>query len=332
MQAGDNLGYVAGTLDVAQMLSGVPGLSDAAHSLVTEQVANLDSKDMSLRVWQRLAQRCDHWLREPQAQGIVITHGTDTLEETAYFLQQVLPAALMARKPVVLTCAMRPATSAHPDGPQNILDAITLAQDARAQGVLVVCAGRIHSALQVQKVHPYRLDAFDSGEAGPMGLIEEARVRWLNVAATSSPGPAAHAIEAAALAPGNSAIEKLTALAVWPRVEIVFSHALADGLIVDALLAHPGRAEDGGTLSGIVVAGTGNGSVHRELEAALLRAQQAGIRVVRATRCPYGSVLRTETAALPDFTRLSPVKARVALLLELAGLRDGGFSHSEMAA
>ena len=105
--------------------------------------------------------------------GYVILHGTSTLEETAYFLSRVLTG----HQPVVLTCAMRPASALSPDGPQNLLDALTVSRQAQA-GVFVVCGGCVHSAAYVQKVHPYRLDAFSSGDAGPVGFVEEGRVRW----------------------------------------------------------------------------------------------------------------------------------------------------------
>src|SRR4051794_9743617 len=108
---GDNIGYTAGQVGVADLLGGIE--PPAGVTLVAEQVAQLDSKDMSFEVWQKLAQRCAHWLARPDVAGIVITHGTDTLEETAFFLHSVLAAT----KPVVLTCAMRPATALAPDGP-----------------------------------------------------------------------------------------------------------------------------------------------------------------------------------------------------------------------
>jgi L-asparaginase len=108
--------------------------------------------------------------------GVVVTHGTDTLEETAFFLQAVLPAALLANKPVVLTCAMRPATSLAPDGPQNVLDAVCVATADSACGVVVVCAGTIHGAVDVQKGHTYRVDAFNSGA---LGYIEEGTLRMV---------------------------------------------------------------------------------------------------------------------------------------------------------
>jgi len=143
------------------------------------QVAQVDSKDMRFDIWRTLARRVAHHLAQPQVAGVVITHGTDTLEETAYFLHAVLPAELVNAKPVVLTCAMRPASSLNPDGPQNLKDAVAVALSAGAHGVVVVCAGTVHGALEVQKTHTYRLDAFSSGDAGPLAYVEEGSVRLL---------------------------------------------------------------------------------------------------------------------------------------------------------
>lgn len=189
----DNLNYGAAQLGVTQLLAAVPNLSGvlSGRRLVAEQVAQIDSKDMSFSVWQQLAQRVTYHLAQVDVKGIVITHGTDTLEETAYFLHAVLPAQLIAAKPVVLTGAMRPASSAAPDGPQNLMDAVALAGTAGAAGVMAVCAGTVHAALDVQKVHGYRLDAFSSGDAGALGYVEEGAVRlvrnWPVVALAGSP-------------------------------------------------------------------------------------------------------------------------------------------------
>ena len=131
----DNVGYTAAQIGVAQLLSAVPPLVGLA--LESEQVAQLDSKDMDFATWQRLAQRVGHHLARVQVAGVVITHGTDTLEETAYFLQRVLAPS----KPVVLTAAMHPATALLADGPQNLLDAVTVAGLPGVQGVLVAMAG-----------------------------------------------------------------------------------------------------------------------------------------------------------------------------------------------
>ena len=287
---GDNLGYTAAQLRVEDLVASVPAL--AGLPLVPEQVAQVDSKDMTFEIWRDLAQRCSHWLAQPDVAGVVVTHGTDTLEETAFLLQAVLAPA----KPVVLTCAMRPATALAPDGPQNLLDAVSLAAWPGARGVVAVCAGTIHGARDVAKRHPYRLDAFGSGDAGPIGYVEERRVRLLR------DWP-----ELVGNAPAR--LRKFVQAKRWPRVEIVMSHAGAGGAIVQALL-------DQG-VDGIVVAGTGNGSVHRDLQAALRKAHDAGVTVVRSTRCAEGEVLARPNDVFPHSAGLSPVKARIALMLRL---------------
>jgi L-asparaginase len=293
--ASDNIGYTAAQVGVEQLAAAIPSLMKAGPVL-TEQVAQIDSKDMSFGVWALLAARVDHHLARADVQGIVITHGTDTIEETAFFLQTVCHSA----KPVVLTCAMRPANSLAPDGPQNVMDALAVARHPGASGVTVVCAGAIHSAIDVQKVHTYQLDAFNSGDAGPIGFIEEGTLRLIRYWPLAQVLPAQAAIQN---------IATLGNLPDWPRVEIVMNYAGASGAMVQALVAQG--------VQGLVVACTGNGTMHQTLEAALLQAQACGVRVVRATRCLNGRVLPKLGDLLPDSHGLSPVKARVALMLEL---------------
>ncbi len=295
----DNLTYTPAQIGVAQLLEAIPSLASLDVALACEQLAQLNSKDMSFPVWVQLAQRCAHWLAQDEVQGIVVTHGTDTLEETAYFLQSVLSAD----KPVVLTCAMRPATSVQSDGPQNLLDAVAVASLSGARGVLAVCAGTLHGARDVQKTHPYRLNAFSSGDAGPLGYLEEGVLRQLR---------------AWPVQPERSALtlmQQINTGTIWPRVEILLSYVGASGAMVDA--AQTGADK----LHGLVLAGTGNGNLHQEMDAAIGRAQAAGVKVVRATRCPEGRVLVKPGDPLADSQGLSPVKARVALMLDLLGAR-----------
>lgn len=294
--ASDHTGYTAAQVGIAQLVEAVPALAEGPCDLLTEQVAQIDSKDMSFAVWARLAARVSHFLAQPEVQGIVVTHGTDTLEETAWLLH----ALLNPGKPVVLTCAMRPATALAPDGPQNLLDAVAVAAHPGARGVLAVCAGVIHGALDVQKVHTYRLNAFSSGDAGPVGYVEEGRLRLVRnwPEATVDPVPAAI----------QKVVEQQDGLS-WPRVEIVMNYAGAGAGVVQALLA--------GGVQGLVVAATGNGTLHHDLEAALLEAQATGVRVVRATRCLEGRVLSRHDDVIADSQGLSPVKARVDLMLQL---------------
>lgn len=287
--ATDAVGYTAAQLGVAQLVAAVPALASAP--IECEQVAQLDSKDMDFATWQQLAQRCAFHLARADVAGVVVTHGTDTLEETAYFLHRVLAPA----KPLVLTAAMRPATSVQADGPQNLLDAVTLARAGSVAGVSVVIAGRAWAGAEVRKRHTYRLDAFDAGDAGPLAVIEAGHVRTLR-----AQPPTGQAVGLDAI--GKDAVH-------WPRVEIVLNHAGADGALVDALVAQG--------VAGIVAAGTGNGRLSTALESALLRADRAGVRVLRASRCAEGPVLGGDTAELPGAGALSAVQARVELLLQL---------------
>lgn len=300
--ASDNIGYTAAQLGVAQLLDAVPALSGvlAGHGLLSEQVAQVDSKDMRFDIWRVLAQRAAWHLAQPEVQAVLITHGTDTLEETAYFLHAVLPLALTRTKPVVLTCAMRPASSQSPDGPQNLLDAVCVALSPGVQGVVAVCAGTVHGARDVQKIHTYRLDAFNSGDAGPLAYVEEGRIRQLR------PWPDSDSV------PGR--LDSLPEANSWPRVEVVMSYAGCSGAVVDALLQ---PVEGMAPLRGLVVAATGNGTLHADLEAALRRAQRAGVAVVRASRCTNGRVLPAAGSSFDDSKGLSPVKARIALMLAL---------------
>lgn len=306
-RAGDNIGYSAAQVGVADLLAGVPGMADVlkGDALVAEQVAQVDSKDMSFAIWTALALRVQYHLAQGDVCGVVITHGTDTLEETAFFLHTVLPASLQLRKPVVLTCAMRPASALSPDGPQNLLDAVALARTPGACGVMAVCAGVVHAALTVQKVHVYRTDAFSSGDAGPLGFVEEGGLRLVK----NWPLTISH--QAAV------SIEKIADVASWPRAEIVMNYAGGSAAVVDALLLPLAGTKP---LRGLVVAGTGNGTLHVDLIAALQRAEKAGVKVMRASRCGEGRVLPVAGSDFVDSQGLSPVKARVALMLELIGV------------
>jgi L-asparaginase len=296
-KATDHTGYTAAQLSVQELILALPGLSEVlqGRQLEVEQVAQIDSKDMDHATWLLLARRCAHWLAQPEVQGLVVTHGTDTLEETVWFLQQVLQPS----KPVVLTCAMRPATALGGDGPQNLIDALVVAGDPLSRGVLAVCAGVIHSARRVQKVHPYRLDAFSSGDAGPLGWVESQQVRW-------AVNPLSAEI---ATANGGSVLDALPDVDRWPRVEVVWSHAGATRALVDAVVTSG--------VDGLVVACTGNGTVHYQLVAALQDAQAQGVAVCLSTRCPLGQLVNIPGSLYPETEGLSLVKARISLMLQL---------------
>ena len=216
--ATDNVGYASAQRGVQALVAAVPAL--AAWPLEAEQVAQVDSKDMSPAIWSTLVERVRAHLARAEVRGVVITHGTDTLEETAWLLHRMVGAAL-STKPVVLTAAMRPATSLQADGPQNLLDAVTVAAEPGACGVLLAMAGRVWVGAEVRKVHSYRLEAFNAGDAGPLGQVSEGRLSrfrpWPGV------GPAD--AETPARTPSTSLPHVPQDADAWPWVEIVTSHA-----------------------------------------------------------------------------------------------------------
>ncbi len=288
--ADDHVGYTAAQLGVEQLLAAVPAL--AGQAIEAEQLAQVDSKDMSFDLWRRLAGRVAQHLARPEVAGVVITHGTDTMEETAYLLQRVLAPT----QPVILTGAMRPASARGADGPRNLADAVRLAREPGARGVCIVFAGTVFSALGVRKTHRQRVDAFGAGDDGPIGHLDGKdgqRVRdW----------------------PDGTALGTGLLDGPWPRVEIVTSHAGATAALVDALVAQG--------VDGIVAAGTGNGTLHQALDAALRAAQAAGVAVRRSSRVPDGLLLPTGQDELPASDAPTPVQARIELMLELMARRS----------
>ncbi len=302
--AQDNVRYRAAQVGISDLLETVPGLADVlgATQAVSEQVCQLNSKDMDFAEWVVLAQRLQFHLADPRVSAVVISHGTDTLEETAYFLHRLLPGLGHSGRPVVLTCAMRPTTSASADGPGNLKDAAIVALSPQARGVLMVAAGKVHAGYRIQKVHPYRVDAFDSGDAGPLGFIEEGRVRFVEV----PPMPHGRSVEL-------QVIQSQTC----PRVDLLYSHNGASGELVRDLIH--GLKSSAKPLRGLVVAGTGNGSLHQGLEQSLLAAMEEGVLVWVTTRCPYGQVVAGPdgtTSTFPTSAR-TPAKARIDMMLEL---------------
>lgn len=298
--ATDNVGYRAAQLGAADLVAAVPAL--AGLPLQTLQLAQLDSKDAGPALWQPLVAALVEALARDDVTGVVITHGTDTLEETAALLQRVLAPA----KPVVLTAAMRPATSLQADGPQNLLDAVAVARRPGVHGVLVVLAGRAHGAAEVRKTDAFRLDAFDSAPAGPVALVEDGVLTPLR----PWPAPAGArggADEVARRALLHAVLTRPPAQ--WPRVAWITSHAGFDAALVDAAVA--------AGFQGLLLAGTGNGSLHAELQAAAERAQRAGVALRLSTRCASGRVVGKSGRALAVAQGAGPAQGRVHLVLDL---------------
>jgi L-asparaginase len=305
--AAQTAGYQAGLIGVDQLLAAVPALANIAQ-IHAEQIASIDSKDMAPSLWTTLAQRINALLASADTDGVVITHGTDTLEETAYLLHLTVKST----KPVVLTAAMRPATALSADGPLNLLCAVTLAASAAAngKGVLVAFNNRIHSARDVVKTSTYTVDTFHSPEIGALGWVQDGRIEFQRSVVRP------HTVDT-----------QFVIGTQWPSVEIVTSYAGVSRVPADALVAAGVR--------GIVVAGTGNGSIHASLQAALVDAARQGVAVVRASRVGSGHVMRN--GAAPDDMlgfvsagTLNPYKARVLLMLALAAGSTGSVALQQI--
>jgi L-asparaginase len=287
-----HLGYKAGALAAQDLVASVPALQ--GQDLEVQSLVQMDSCDMDHATWLKLARAVERHLARPEVAGVVITHGTDTLEETALFLH----LTVRADKPVVMTAAMRPSTAPSPDGPQNLVDAVTVARTPGARGVVAVLAGQVLAGNELRKVHGYRVEAFTTGDAPPLALVQDGKVLLFRAWPQVQP-----------LCPEVLAGDA----ALWPVVDIVTSHAGARGQTLDALVQAGAR--------GIIIAGSGNGSVHAGLLQAARRAQAQGVVVRRASRCVLGGVVGARADTLPTSGALTPAQARVQLLLELvAGL------------
>ena len=284
--------YKAGELTASDL---VLGLGHGLDHIVTEEVARIDSKNMDWAVWQSLVARLQHWLDQDDVKGVVVTHGTDTLEETAILLHTLFSGT----KTVVITGAMRAANVPDPDGPANLRHALALAGAPGSAGVVCVFAGQVHAAASVTKVDCQAMNAFDSIDPVPFELaLENLDVLQKRFAQQATP---AVALSAKALADVHT----------WPWVEMVFNHAAQDGAVVKALLQSQTAPQ------GWVVAGTGNGTMSHGLETALALAQQSGAWVWRTTRCAKGQVQAQTGERFQITPGLNPYKARVMLALAL---------------
>lgn len=261
--ATDSTGYRAGTAAVADLLAAVPQ-SAALARLTGEQFASMDSSDLTDEILVALARRVAALLDSPDVDGVVITHGTDTIEESAYFLHLVLDSA----KPVVFTGAMRPATALSADGPMNFFGAVAVASApaSTGQGVLVVMNDEIHSARDVTKTSSLRVGSFESSH-GPLGTVIDGRARYYRAVSR----------------PHTTATEfSLARIGSLPSAGIVYAHSGLDESVAAAI--------DTAGYDVIVHAGFGNGTVASRIVAPLEAARLAGAVVVRATRTGSGHV------------------------------------------
>jgi L-asparaginase len=294
-------GYKSGAYDVNILIAAVPNL-DKLASITGEQVANIGSQDMNDEVWLKLAKRLGEVLKSPDVDAVLITHGTDTLEETAYFLNLVTKST----KPVVMVGSMRPATATSADGPANIYNGVAAAVDPGygERGVLVSLNDEIHFARNVVKTDTTSLQTFASLNRGPAGLVHTGKVAWFQKM-DKKQGPTSEF--------SVDGLEKL------PRVDILYAHANMSADLVDAAVKNGAQ--------GIVVAGVGDGNMTAPALDALTKAAKKGVVVVRSTRLPMGVVLRNnevndDQLGLVASGELNPPKSRVLLQLALTKTKD----------
>lgn len=294
--------YRAGAVPVDQLLAAVPGLERLAR-IQAEQVASVGSQNMTHAVWAALARRIEALCRDPAVDGIVVTHGTDTLEETAYFLSLVI----RHDKPLVLVGAMRPATAPGADGPANLFHAVALAgcAAAKGRGPLVVMNEDIHYAREVQKIACAGVNAFASPNRGRAGVMRGSTASFFSRNDTLHSSASAFSLQA-------------LEAAGWPRVDVLHAGVGLDGELVDFLAARS---------RGIVLAGVGDGNATDLALQALQRAAGAGVAVVRASRTGSGRVARNvevddDALGFIAAGELSPQKARILLMLGLSLTRD----------
>ncbi|EOV4954230.1 type II asparaginase [Campylobacter jejuni] len=292
-------GYTAGAIDIDVLIKAVPKIRDLAD-ISWEQIANIDSSNMCDEIWLRLAKKIAKLFAEG-IDGVVITHGTDTMEETAYFLN----LTIKSDKPVVLVGAMRPSTAISADGPKNLYNAVALVanKEAKNKGVMVAINDKILSARGVVKTHSLNVDAFSSPDFGDLGYIVDGKVFFYNNVTK------AHAKNA----PFD--VSKLTSL---PKVDILYSYSNdGSGVAAKALFEH-------GT-KGIVVAGSGAGSIHKNQKDVLKELLKKGLKVVVSSRVVAGCVAVSDSDEKLGFISaedLNPQKARVLLILALTKTSD----------
>lgn len=293
-------GYKAGDLGIQTLIEAVPAMQDYAD-VSGEQIVKISSNNMDTKTLLKLAKRVNELLADPKTDGIVITHGTDTLEETAYFLNLVAKSD----KPVILVGAMRPATAISADGPMNLLEAVRVAasKDAKGKGVMIVMNDEINGARDVSKTNTTKVSTFKSPELGALGYVSGGKIRFYKESTKR------HTV--------NSEFD-VSKLDTLPRVDIIYSHIDDDPVMAEAALKAGAK--------GIVHAGTGNGSIADPTFEALKKAAANGTVVVRSARVPNGattvSVPKYTEAGLLESDTLNPQKARLLLQLALTKTSD----------
>ncbi|MBC7858956.1 MAG: type II asparaginase [Burkholderiaceae bacterium] len=290
------IGYTSATIGVERLIAAVPELKKVAN-VKGEQVFQIASESMTNDHWLKLAKRVNTLLAQPNVDGIVITHGTDTIEETAYFLDLTVKSS----KPVVVVGAMRPSTAISADGPVNLYNAVLLAgsKEAVGKGVLVTLNDQINAAREVTKTNTSTTDTFKSPELGMLGYMQGNKAYFYRQSTRKHTADTEFDI---------------SALDTLPQVDIVYGYANMNRLALDAFIA--------GGAKGIIQAGVGDGSVAAQMKTPLLEARKKGVQIVRSSRVGQGIVARNGEANDDEMDTvvsdtLNPQKARILLMLAL---------------
>ena len=293
---GTQSGYTSGAVTIDAMLAAVPGI-DKLAKIKGEQIANVGSQDMSFDVLLKLVKRINELAAKPDVDGFVITHGTDTMEESAYFLN----LTVKTDKPVVLVGSMRPSTAVSADGPLNLYEAVAVASDpqAKGRGVLVVMNDEIHAAHSLTKSSTTAVQTFASPVRGLVGTSNYGKQDWFSSPSWKHTKQTEFDV---------SSVTKL------PRVDVVFACVDMPADLITASVEKGAK--------GIVIAGVGNGNMNNASVAAAEEAVKKGVAVVRASRVPMGSVGRNvelddDKLGFVASDELNPQKARILLTLAL---------------
>jgi L-asparaginase len=293
---GTQSAYTSGAVTIDAMLAAVPGITKLAD-IKGEQISNVGSQDMNFSIMLKLAKRCNELLSDPSIAGVLITHGTDTMEETAYFLN----LTVKSDKPVVLVGSMRPSTAVSADGPLNLYDGVAVAADpnARGRGVLVVMNDWIQGAHSLTKTSTTAIQTFMSPVRGVVGVSAYGKNDYYN-------SPSWKHTAASEFDVSN--------VSVLPRVDILYAYADMSPDLIDASVANGAK--------GIVIAGVGNGNMNKASLEAAGRAAKKGVVIVRSSRVVTGSVGRNvevndDEMGFVASDELNPQKARILLSLAL---------------
>ena len=297
---GTQAGYTSGAVNIDTMIAGVPGITDLAN-IKGEQISNVGSQDITFDIMLTLARRINELAKSPGVDGIVITHGTDTMEDTAFFLN----LTVKTDKPVVMVGSMRPSTAVSADGPLNLYNAVGVAADPKAagRGVLVVMNDWIQGAHSLTKTSTTAVQTFMSPLRGLVGTANYGkndyftRPEWKHTTQSEF---------------------DITGVTTLPRVDIIYASADMSPDLIDCAAANGAK--------GVVIAGVGNGNMNKASVTAAANAVKKGVVVVRSSRVVTGSVgrnveLNDDELGFIASDELNPQKARILLTLALLGKR-----------